>query len=95
MIAKISAKLDDTIYLVPELCTNAFMPSKMRNDRRLMQDASKLKVGMPYQQEAKVAELLSEISHRPDILKALNNCGLSISDKPLIVEGEVMKDICL
>ena len=60
-----------------------------------MQDASKLKVGMPYQQEAKVAELLSEISHRPDILKALNNCGLSISDKPLIVEGEVMKDICL
>ena len=95
LIAQVSRKIEDTVYLVPELCTKAFIAQRDLKNRKLMQDLSRLRCSTPYKQKERSKELIQEMANNPTIQRALKQCGLFVDSDPVLVEGRVMDEVTL
>jgi len=81
---------DETIYLVPELCTMTGITDDMRQDFHIMRDIAQHTRVSPEQRAYETTDFVQKMNNSREVQKELNDWGLGIATRPLPVEGRVL-----
>lgn len=91
LVTKIDKKNKQKLYLIPEFCYLTGLTEEMRSDFQTMKQISEITKGQAAQKMRECINHISSFLNNELCKQDMKNWGISISDKPLCIKGQVLQ----